>query len=351
MTSIDGNPNVLVNVNNSSGPGGAFVVRDGTSPRFHVSEDGDVTLYGDVAKSSGTLRIDGGTSDPYVRLSNGVQVMDFKYDTTNGGHEIWVDASFLRLDAYGVIELQGGHAADDIVTVHGGSSGDKVLTISHDSSNDRVEIASSTISSTAQKLKVSSPSTLELVGNTIDIDSSGTIDIDGTTITVDGTTIALTASGDITLDSGGDMLARADERMEFHFNEDSGGDSAYFYNANGTTQAVTVLQISNDHRLEMWGGKGSGTSTFEVDADAPGDDAILRIGDGEEDGNRGVVEIRQDDGQSAAKRAGILKLQGENGTFCYLWFRESGGTYELLCARSDPGVDDTDGGFVATVIP
>lgn len=180
MTTISGNPDLTV----ALGSGGEFAITESASTVFHVSDTGVATVFDKLESNSGTLRLMGKTST-YVSLDYSGNTMDFKYTPSPTRHEIEVDASCLRLNSWGVVELQGGHAANDMVTVHGGSSGDKVLTFTYDSGANRVELVSATVGSPL-KLRLTSPSKLELLGSTVLIESSATSQGEIATYRIDG---------------------------------------------------------------------------------------------------------------------------------------------------------------------
>jgi N-formylglutamate amidohydrolase len=68
---------------------------------------------------------------------------------------------------------------------------------------------------------------------------------------------------------------------------------------------------------------------------------------GGESENRGRLEIRQDPGtgNGAARRAGVLVLDGENGSDFYLWADNQG---KLRISPSDPGTNSQAGTIVGT---
>jgi hypothetical protein len=330
ITNIDGEPSIALRMNTSSTSGGLVSFNNDTTNLLYVDEDGKI-----IRNGSNALEIEGGSSLSSVRIGAGAgKTFDFGFDS-GIGHVIETD-EFLRIVSPKV-QLQGGNQSSDVMVDMLDDT--PTVRLSFRSASGQAQM----VSETAHVWVAADGSNLDLLLESTD------------------RSVEVTAASNVTLDASNVVTIRADDDAYLHIWDDSASGSVNtfgIYGGAAANQGQTIaLFTTNDsgarteHMMEMFGSKASGAATIELHPRNAGDDAIIRAGDGEPDGTRGVLMARQDsDVTVAARRPAIAKLEGVHGHFVYLWLEDtaSGTGATLRAALTDPGASTGTGVVVAT---
>lgn len=322
MATVDGDPNILVRINNSSGGAGStFIVRDQSAVANMLKVEADsklVTLYGDLERAAPLAldNVDGGAGTTLaIMRRSGTDRLTFGAVSANTFAEVKASTSGwdLRLsgNAVHVNTTQSTGTIAQFSTV-----GTPRLSVSWDGTDVTL-----TAPTSGADLHVSAD---EVHINTVD--GTGTIahfSTNGTSrleVSWDGTEVELAGATDVTIHFGSSTAVNSKFKLR---------------RTTGASAERDVVEVEENGIFELNNGD-NGVTEARLDPNDSNVDCYLELGI--DDATRGKIRLNR--AQGGSPRPGTLVFQDQDGNNHYLWVYDTNAgakPYELRTSTADPG--------------